>query len=30
MPFIQKIGILLSLIFGIGFGFIPIYISFIA
>jgi len=30
MPLIQKVGILLSLIFGIGFGFIPIFISFIA
>jgi succinate dehydrogenase / fumarate reductase cytochrome b subunit len=30
MPLIQTIGIILSLIFGIGFGFIPIFVSFIA
>jgi len=26
MPFIQKLGIALSLIFGVGFGFIPIFL----
>ena len=30
MPFIKGVGIVVSLIFGIGFGFIPIFISFIA
>ena len=30
MPFIQRVGIVMSLIFGFGFGFIPIFISFIA
>jgi succinate dehydrogenase / fumarate reductase cytochrome b subunit len=30
MPFIKTVGIALSLIFGIGFGFIPVFISFIA
>ena len=30
MPFIQKAGIAISLIFGVGFGFIPIFISFFA
>jgi len=30
MPFVQRLGIVVSLIFGIGFGFIPIFISFIA
>jgi succinate dehydrogenase / fumarate reductase cytochrome b subunit len=30
MPFIQRVGIVVSLIFGIGFGFIPIFVSFIA
>lgn len=30
MPAIMTAGILLSLIFGLGFGFLPIYISFIA
>jgi succinate dehydrogenase / fumarate reductase cytochrome b subunit len=30
MPFIKRVGIVMSLIFGIGFGFIPIFISFIA
>jgi succinate dehydrogenase / fumarate reductase cytochrome b subunit len=30
MPLIQMAGIILSLIFGIGFGFIPIFVSFIA
>ena len=30
MPIITKAGIILSLIFGIGFGLLPIYIPFIA
>lgn len=30
MPIITKVGIILSLIFGIGFGLLPIYIPFIA
>jgi succinate dehydrogenase / fumarate reductase cytochrome b subunit len=30
MPLIQTVGIIISLIFGIGFGFIPIFVSFIA
>lgn len=30
MPLIQTVGIILSLIFGIGFGFIPVFVSFIA
>jgi succinate dehydrogenase / fumarate reductase cytochrome b subunit len=30
MPLIQKLGIAVSLVFGIGFGFVPIFISFIA
>ena len=30
MPLIQRLGIVVSLMFGIGFGFIPIFISFIA
>jgi len=30
MPLIQMVGIILSLVFGIGFGFIPIFVSFIA
>jgi len=30
MPFVQRLGIVVSLIFGIGFGFIPLFISFIA
>jgi succinate dehydrogenase / fumarate reductase cytochrome b subunit len=30
MPFIRRVGIVVSLIFGIGFGFIPIFVSFIA
>lgn len=30
MPFLRGLGIVVSLIFGIGFGFLPIYISFIA
>lgn len=29
MPFIQGVGIAVSFIFGIGFGFIPVFISFI-
>jgi succinate dehydrogenase / fumarate reductase cytochrome b subunit len=30
MPLVQRFGIVVSLIFGIGFGFIPLFISFIA
>jgi succinate dehydrogenase / fumarate reductase cytochrome b subunit len=30
MPIIQKLGIAVSLVFGVGFGFIPIFISLIA
>jgi succinate dehydrogenase / fumarate reductase cytochrome b subunit len=30
MPLIQKLGIAVSLVFGIGFGFVPIFILFIA
>jgi len=30
MPFVQRFGIVVSLIFGIAFGFIPLFISFIA
>lgn len=30
MPAIMAAGIVLSLIFGLGFGFLPIYVSFIA
>jgi len=30
MPLIQKLGIAVSLVFGIGLGFVPIFISFIA
>jgi succinate dehydrogenase / fumarate reductase cytochrome b subunit len=30
MPIIQKFGIAVSLVFGVGFGFIPIFISLIA
>ncbi|MFO7964243.1 MAG: succinate dehydrogenase cytochrome b subunit [Desulfobacterales bacterium] len=30
MPTIQVVGLAVSLIFGIGFGFIPVYISFMA
>jgi len=30
MPLIKNIGILFSLLIGIGFGFIPIFIAFIA
>jgi len=29
MPVVQRFGIVISLIFGIGFGFIPLFISFI-
>lgn len=29
MPFVQRLGIIVSLIFGIGFGFIPLFILFI-
>ena len=29
MPFIKFVGIALSLIFGVGFGFIPIFISYV-
>ena len=30
MPIIEKLGIAVSLVFGVGFGFIPIFISLIA
>jgi len=30
MPAIQMMGLVISLVFGIGFGFIPVYISFMA
>ena len=30
MPAIQTLGLVISLVFGIGFGFIPVYISFMA
>jgi succinate dehydrogenase / fumarate reductase cytochrome b subunit len=30
MPFIQKLGIAVSVVFGVGFGLIPIFISLIA
>lgn len=30
MPAINTVGLILSLVFGLGFGFLPIYISFVA
>ncbi len=30
MPFLMTLGLVLSLVFGLGFGFLPIYISLIA
>jgi succinate dehydrogenase / fumarate reductase cytochrome b subunit len=30
MPIIQKLGIAVSVVFGVGFGLIPIFISLIA
>ena len=30
MPAIQMLGLILSVVFGIGFGFIPVYLSFMA
>lgn len=30
MPAIQILGLVISLVFGIGFGFIPVYLSFMA
>lgn len=30
MPAIQMLGLIISLVFGIGFGFIPVYLSFMA